>query len=110
MFGAMRTALTALLLLVLTSAGCSFNHSILTLNPSLPMDSYSVHDRRDGSFQVNIAPSRYQALVDSGEPALTAFVRGALVRQNLCPTGYVTDAPVTQWGHVEIVGRCNPPV
>ncbi|MGQ0652785.1 MAG: hypothetical protein ACT4P4_11050 [Betaproteobacteria bacterium] len=57
---------------------------------------------------MTLLPARYQELSDSGPPALRAFVNGAVLRKGLCPAGYTADEPVTHWGHVEIVGRCNP--
>ena len=104
----MRPLLCAVLVLALGGTGCSFNNSLLTLNPSLAMDSYSINDRRDGTFQLNISPSKYQELTDAGPQDVRAFVNGALLRKRLCQAGYTTDEPVSNWGHVAITGRCNP--
>ena len=93
-----------LVLVVLASAGCSLK----PLNPSMMMDSYSIRDRRDGTFQMNISPSRYKELTEAGPPALQAFVNGAVLRKKYCVAGYTMDPPVEQWGHVEIIGRCYP--
>jgi hypothetical protein len=90
-----------LVLVVLAAAGCS-------LNPSMVMDSYTIRDRRDGTFQMNISPAQYKDLTDAGPPALKAFVNGAVLRRKYCVAGYTMDEPVVQWGHVEIIGRCYP--
>ena len=95
-----RIALTACGVLL---AGCG------TLNPSVMMDSYSIQDRRDGTFQVNVAPGKYKELTDAGPQDVRAFLNGVVLRRRLCQTGYTTDDPVTHWGHVAIAGRCNPP-
>ena len=104
----MRPLSTAVLVLCLAGTGCSFNNSLLSLNPSLAMDSYSINDRRDGTFQLNISPSKYRELSEAGPQDVRAFVNGALLRKRLCQAGYVTDEPVSNWGHVAITGRCNP--
>ena len=98
----------ALAVAALALGGCSFSTTAPTLNPNMLMDSYSIQDRRDGSFRINISPAKYKQLNEAGAHDLRAFINGAVLRKHLCPAGYTTGAPETHWGPVEISGRCNP--